>query len=91
MSLNPLPLSLLSGLSSSGPLSGGRGSGGSTPLLTGSAVPASGGGTGEASSGSLPVTTSDTGLDGSRGSLLLGADGLLLLDLLLGLGLGVTV
>lgn len=95
-SLVTLPRGLLGSLTGgggggSGPLGGGSGSG--TPLVTGSAVPAGTGGTGEASGGSLPVTTSsssEAGLDGSR-ALLLGAGDLLLLDLLLGLGLGVAV
>jgi hypothetical protein len=94
LGLSTLPLRLLGGLSRSSPLGVG---GGSTPLLTGSAVPARSGssarGTGEASGGGLPVGTSrvlEAGLDGSR-ALLVSAGELLLLNLVLGLSLGVTV
>jgi hypothetical protein len=94
-SLVTLPRGLLGSLAGGGGSSGSSplgGGGSGTPLVTGSAVPAGTGGTSEASGGSLPVTTStsEAGLDGS-GALLLNAGGLLLLDLLLGLGLGVAV
>lgn len=93
LGLSTLPLRVLGGLGGSSPLGVG---GGSTPLLTGSTVPARGSGTGgtsEASSGSLPVTTSgvlEAGLDGG-GTLLVSAGELLLLNLVLSLSLGVTV
>ena len=94
-SLVTLPRGLLGSLAGGGGSSGSSplgGGGSGTPLVTGSAVPAGTSGTSEASGGSLPVTTStsEAGLDGS-GALLLDAGGLLLLDLLLGLGLGVAV
>ncbi len=59
---------------------------GIAPLTTG------GGGTSETSRRSLPVTTggSEAGLDGGN-TLLLDTGELLLLDLVLGLGLGVAV
>lgn len=88
-----LPLSLLSRLV--GPLGGGGGlSSRGGPLIT-STVPVAGsssGGTGEARSGSVPVTTGllEARLDGG-GALLLNTRELLLLDLLLSLGLRVAV
>jgi hypothetical protein len=91
-----LPLGLLGGLV--GPLAGRLASrrspvgvvasgGGGVPVAS------SARGTGKASGGSLPVATTrllEAGLDGSR-ALLVGAGELLLLNLLLGLGLGVAV
>jgi hypothetical protein len=88
LGLRFLPLRLLGSLAS--PLAS-RSSRGS-PVLVGSTVPASASsGTREAGLG-LPVTTSvgEAGLDGS-GALLLNARGLLLVDLLVGLGLRVAV
>ncbi|UKZ63570.1 uncharacterized protein TrAtP1_004799 [Trichoderma atroviride] len=88
-----LPLALLGGLG--GPLLGARGG----PVLsrggTGT-VPAGGGGvsTSEAGGGSVPVTSTgggEGGLDGNGSLLLSASDELLLLNLLLGLGLRVTV
>jgi hypothetical protein len=80
--LRGLPLRLL--LGGLGPLAGAGGS----PVATLSAVPVSS--SGEASGGSLPLTTGrgGGGLDGSGGLLL---SGLLLLGLLLGLGVRVAV
>lgn len=66
---------------------------GTSPLIGGLTVPVAGLSTSEARSSSLPVTTggtSEAGLDGG-GADLVSASGLLLLDLLLGLGLRVTV
>lgn len=86
-----LPLRLLGTVGS--PL-GGSGSTRGGPVLTGSTVPtASGGGTAEGTrGGGLPVTTGvgETGLDSSLTGLV-GASGLLLLDLLLGLLFRVAV
>ena len=94
LGLRTLPLRLLGGLSGGSPLGV---SGSSTPLLTSSTVPAGSGssarGTGEASGGSLPVSTSgvlEARLDSGR-ALPVSAGELLLLDLVLSLSLGVTV
>jgi hypothetical protein len=74
---------------------GGRGRGSGSARLPGGGLglaPLASGGGGEAGGSSLPITGTglEAGLDGNR-ALLLNAGELLLLDLLLGLSLGVAV